>query len=59
MPKPVGLGTAGELCQRLPECWSGMKKSESKAPEPETDKKTSKTGLASLEPTGGFFFFFK
>ena len=42
---------------RLPECWLGTEKSWASPSELAADKNTSKTGLASLKPAGGFFFF--
>ena len=57
MPEPVGPGAAGELGWWLPKCWSGTEKSWARPPELAAAKKTSKTGLASLKPAGGFFFF--
>ena len=49
-------GATGELGWRLPECWLGTEKSWARPPELATAKKTSKSGLVSLKPTGGFFF---
>ena len=57
MPEPVGLGAAGDLGRRVPECWSGKEKSWARSPELAAAKKTNKTGLASLKTAGGFFFF--
>ena len=54
MPEPVGPGAAGELGQKLPECWSQTEKSWARPPDLATDKKTSKTGLTSLKPAGLF-----
>ena len=43
-------------CWQQSQCPSVTDKSETKAPQPATDKKTSKTGLASLKIAGGFYF---
>ena len=57
MPETVGSGAAGQLGQRLPECWLRTEKSWVRPPELAPAKKTRKTGLVNLKPAGLLFWF--